>query len=307
MFRLAVATASVTFLLILLGGIVWSTGSALACPDWPLCYGHFFPKMEGGVLYEHGHRLTVLVVATLSVAMLVLALRGRSLQQLALTEIGLVVVQAIFGGLTVLLRLPLLVRVVHLGLSQLVFASTLLLAVRAFQLSKPGEPAPMASVSPSARRALALGAAFVYVQLLLGALVRHTGSGMACTTAFLCDGSAWPSFGRGDVQMLHRYFALVTAGVVIWATVRAMPELKKAESGLPRALAIAAHVLILLQISLGIGTVQSTLAVPVATMHLGTGALLWGDLVLLWAFTGRPKRATQATPEVAFAAQVSQS
>ena len=189
MFRLAVATASVTFLLILLGGIVWSTGSALACPDWPLCYGHFFPKMEGGVLYEHGHRLTVLVVSTLSVAMLVLALRGRSLQQLALTEIGLVVVQAIFGGLTVLLRLPLLVRVVHLGLSQLVFASTLLLAVRAFQLSKPGEPAPMASVSPSARRALALGAAFVYVQLLLGALVRHTGALMQSRLGLASSGS----------------------------------------------------------------------------------------------------------------------
>jgi cytochrome c oxidase assembly protein subunit 15 len=193
----------------------------------------------------------------------------------------------------------LIVRVFHLATSQLVFGTMLLLAVRAFQVSRPGAPAPIAPVRAPARRALALAAGFVYVQLLLGALVRHTGSGMACTTAFLCDGSAWPGFGPGEIQMLHRYFALLTSGVVIWATVRALPELKRAESRLPRRLAIAAHILILLQISLGIGTVQSTLAVPVATAHLGMGALLWGDLVLLWAFTGAPRLMARVAPKLA--------
>src|ERR1041384_2564730 len=54
---LAVATASATFLLILIGGLVHGTGSSLACPDWPTCYGTMMPKMEGGVLVEHSHRL----------------------------------------------------------------------------------------------------------------------------------------------------------------------------------------------------------------------------------------------------------
>src|SRR4051812_10949371 len=54
---LAIATATATFLLILIGGLVHGTGSSLACPDWPTCYGTMMPKMEGGVLVEHSHRL----------------------------------------------------------------------------------------------------------------------------------------------------------------------------------------------------------------------------------------------------------
>src|SRR5688500_20258293 len=74
--RLAVVTLAATFVLVLAGGLVHATGSALACPDWPLCYGSAFPTMEGGVFFEHGHRLIALAVALLTVA-LSAALLGR--------------------------------------------------------------------------------------------------------------------------------------------------------------------------------------------------------------------------------------
>jgi len=48
---LAAGTACLTWLLILVGGIVHGTGSSLACPDWPTCYGSFFPEMTGGVFF----------------------------------------------------------------------------------------------------------------------------------------------------------------------------------------------------------------------------------------------------------------
>ena len=41
--RYAVLTSSCTFLLVISGGLVTSTGSGLAVPDWPLSYGMFFP------------------------------------------------------------------------------------------------------------------------------------------------------------------------------------------------------------------------------------------------------------------------
>src|SRR3954447_15854474 len=67
--RFAVATAAATYLLILIGGLVHGTGSSLACPDWPTCYGTFMPKMEGGVLVEHSHRLAAGTVVLLTLVL----------------------------------------------------------------------------------------------------------------------------------------------------------------------------------------------------------------------------------------------
>src|SRR5712675_2683324 len=67
--RFAVLTACATFFLIFLGGLVTSTGSALAVPDWPLSFGQVFPTMAGGVLFEHGHRLAASAVGLLTLVL----------------------------------------------------------------------------------------------------------------------------------------------------------------------------------------------------------------------------------------------
>src|SRR6186997_1212624 len=80
----AVGTAVATFLLILVGGLVHGTGSSLACPDWPTCYGSFMPKMEGGVLVEHSHRLAAgtVVIMTLLLATMLTASKTPALRRL---------------------------------------------------------------------------------------------------------------------------------------------------------------------------------------------------------------------------------
>src|SRR5436305_14815957 len=110
--RFAVATAVATYLLILIGGLVHGTGSSLACPDWPTCYGTFMPKMEGGVLVEHSHRLaagTVVILTLVLATALSLAGRrdplARALRPFGWLAVALVFAQALLGGITVLLRL----------------------------------------------------------------------------------------------------------------------------------------------------------------------------------------------------------
>ena len=46
-----------TSALVILGGLVTSTGSGLSVPDWPLSYGEIMPPMVGNVRFEHGHRM----------------------------------------------------------------------------------------------------------------------------------------------------------------------------------------------------------------------------------------------------------
>ncbi len=130
--RFAVFTAAATFALIFIGGLVTSTGSALAVPDWPLSFGKFFPKMEGGVLYEHGHRMVAGAVAIMTLVLMVWILvreRRAWVRYIAVGAFGLVVVQAVLGGLTVLFLLPLPMAVAHAGTAQAFFCLTVALSL----------------------------------------------------------------------------------------------------------------------------------------------------------------------------------
>src|SRR5436189_4998390 len=99
--RLAVATAGATLVLLFLGGLVTSTGSGLAVPDWPLSFGQVFPAMVGGVLYEHGHRLIASTVGLLTVilALWTVVREPRpAVRLLGTLMLFAVVLQGILGG-----------------------------------------------------------------------------------------------------------------------------------------------------------------------------------------------------------------
>src|SRR4051812_27558229 len=66
------------FLLLVVGGLVTSTGSSLSVPDWPLSFGKVMPPMIGGVAFEHGHRLVAGAVALLTWTLAFWLQRSRS-------------------------------------------------------------------------------------------------------------------------------------------------------------------------------------------------------------------------------------
>ena len=185
---LAIATAVATYLLILIGGLVHGTGSSLACPDWPTCYGTMMPVMQGGVAIEHSHRLaagTVVILTLMLAAVTTGSLQPahRHLRRPAWLAVGLVFTQALLGGITVLLRLPTLVSTLHTATSLLFFSTVLYLAVRS--RPAPATPPQHPPATDPARAALAVNLALVaavtlFFQMVLGGLVRHSGAALAC-------------------------------------------------------------------------------------------------------------------------------
>jgi heme A synthase len=279
-YRFAVATAVATFVLLVIGGMVHPTGSSLACPDWPLCNGMVFPPMRGGILYEHGHRLAALAVTFLTVALAVLVFRfrrERSLRLMAAGAVLLVGVQASLGALTVVFRLPLLVSASHLATSMAFFSLVILLAHR---LRPEG-----ARVAPAARGLVGLAAAATYLQIVLGAFVRHTGSALACgTDVLLCEGRLWPAWGPAQLHMAHRLAGYLVAALVVVAAARTLAVARAGPQR--RRLALLAPVLVVVQVGLGLLTVASYVSLPVVSLHLAGGAGLLATLLVLFLQLG---------------------
>jgi len=314
--RFIVFTACCTFLLIVAGGLVTSTQSGLSVPDWPNTYGHFmfaFPldQMVGGILFEHSHRMIASVVGflTLIVALWLWRREDRPwVRFLGLAALGTVIAQGLLGGLTVLFLLPTAISVSHATLAQTFFALMASLALVTSRWWREDRPTPRVEhpLGAAVARLSLLTAIAVYLQLILGALMRHTQSGLAIPDVPLAYGQIIPSFSpealerynevllRSDIRIaadgaitsaqvaihfLHRIWALVVTSLVLVTAARIL-RLPR-ESARIRRFAPLLLALIAAQISLGLFTVITRKAVDVTTAHVAGGALLLVSTVLL--------------------------
>jgi heme A synthase len=261
---------------LLVGCLVHGTGSSLACPDWPLCFGSALPKMENGVQYEHSHRLVATAVGLLTIALAVLLHRRRAEDprgaRLGYLAVGLVCWQGTLGGITVLLRLPLLVTMAHLTTSMVFFCLMTLIAIRRVgKVGKSDDAGKGEEALATLRPWVGVAAAGTLLQIILGGLVRHTASGLACFGIPLCNGELWPSHYGAHLHMTHRLFAVALGTFVVGVAVAVR---RRAPGTLVARLALGAIALVLVQITLGVLSVYSLLALLPVTLHLGVAALL---------------------------------
>ena len=201
MHRFAVLVAGATLCLIVAGALVTSNEAGLAVPDWPLSYGSLSPPWVGNIRFEHGHRVVATTVGMLTIGLAVWLSRReprRWVRRLGFTAVGAVVAQGILGGLTVLFFLPTPISVAHACLAQAFFCMTVTLALatgRRWQQPAVRIPDPQ---SPTLGQISILTTASIYLQLILGAALRHKGFGI----------------------LPHLLGAAVVAGLVMWALYR---------------------------------------------------------------------------------------
>lgn len=296
-------TAVSTFLLIFVGGLVTSTGSSLAVPDWPLSFGQLFPPMVGGVLYEHGHRMVAGSVALLTAALAVWTWREeprRSVRMLAACALSAILLQAVLGGVTVLLRLPTAVSVSHAALAQAFFCLTVALSLLTDREWSSAERIEI--YDPWLARLSVTTTVLIYLQLLLGAVMRHTASGLAIPDFPLAFGRIVPdidSFAVG-IHFAHRVGAVVVS-VFALATARRAFAAQRADGRYAR-LAVSMLVLLVLQLALGASILWTRRAVVPTTAHVSVGAALLATSLVVALRSHRARRPTgvwlaEALPE----------
>jgi cytochrome c oxidase assembly protein subunit 15 len=168
-----------TLFLIYAGAMVTSTGSGLAVPDWPLSYGMFMPPMVAGIFYEHGHRVLAASVGLLTVIQAIWLYRSepkRFVRRLGWVSVGAVIAQGLLGGLTVRLLLPHSVSIGHAGLAEIFLCLNVSIAFFTSESFRRMRGAQVSDAPVALTTALVVA---VYVQILLGATMRHLGAGLA--------------------------------------------------------------------------------------------------------------------------------
>jgi cytochrome c oxidase assembly protein subunit 15 len=313
--RFAVFTAAATLVLIGLGGLVTSHSAGMAVPDWPTTYGYnmfFFPFSQwiGGVFYEHTHRLFASAVGFLTIILatwLWLKESRRWLRWLGCLALFLVIAQGVLGGLRVVLFKD-QIGIFHATLAQVFLVLLAFIAVftsrRWTGLAASSGPSRL---QPRTRWLIMATTILVFLQLALGATMRHQHNGLAVPDFPLAYGQIWPPTDpeslevinqhRVDVRdygpltsvqiqlhMLHR----ILAGVILSAVIGAA-WLVGRQLGWSSALAKLSFLwigLVLGQGLLGAMTVWSNKAADVATAHVTLGAviLVLGSIFTLVAF-----------------------
>lgn len=279
-----------TLFLVFAGAMVTSTGSGLAVPDWPLSYGMLMPPMVGGIFYEHGHRIVATVVGFLTlVQALWLQFREpkRFVRKLGWLSLLAVCVQGLLGGLTVIFFLPKAISISHAALAEIFFCINLSIA---FFTSKTYLKLLTARTSHDLFPATRFAFAAIFSQILLGAWMRHLGAGLAIPDYPLSFGKMVPPLR--DVAVIanfaHRTWAWVVAAIVVVLVVRIFS--RGAKPLFPLATALVS--LLPIQILLGAFTIWSGKQPITTSLHVVTGAALFGlsFLLMLTAKTVRNPR-----------------
>lgn len=285
--RMARLTAGATFLLIVIGGIVTSTESGLAVPDWPTTFGYnmfLYPlsEMVGGILYEHSHRLMGSLVGLLTVGLFILLLVRDSrkwLKWLGLAALVAVIVQGVLGGLRVT-QINRNFAIVHACLAQAFFA---LLCGIAWFTSRDwwqDEGRPVMESAQKLRRLSLITTCLLYVQLIFGAILRHTGS-------------------RLDAHLLFAFLVALHIFLLARRVLGVNGDAQRIGQSMPMVLLG----LLVIQLMLGTGaffakltafgeTFATALTVTITTAHVAVGALM---LVSSFVLTLRIYRFTDAS------------
>jgi heme a synthase len=265
--RYTLVVAICTLILVVAGGLVTSHDAGLSVPDWPLSYGKLMPPMEGGIFFEHGHRMVATTVGILTVILAIWLWRSeprRWMRRLGFIALAAVIAQGLLGGATVIFLLPKPISISHACLAQLFFSTTVLIAL--FTSADWARETTMVedACSPSLHLLAAAVPLCVLAQLALGAAARHKALGV----------------------LPHVIGAAIVTGMILWLVVRALVHAPL------RGSALVLLTIAISQVFLGIAAYMSRIATldavqPMAVMvgftvaHVAVGALTMAASVVM--------------------------
>ena len=292
---LAITALVLCFAVVVLGAYVRLSAAGLGCPDWPGCYGHLTPSgaiaasdaVEPAKAWkEMIHRYAAGTLGLLLILIAALAIQTRKTLTAspvyALGLVGLVILQALLGMLTVTWLLKPVIVTAHLllGLATLAALWWLVLTIGRRQASAWRGTTPfLGSSLPRTRQIAALALVVLAVQIALGGWTSSHYAATGCPDFPKCQGQWWPEMhGVVAIHFAHRLGALFTTAMLLLASFRV---LRSRNDPFARRAALAVLAALFLQLLIGVAMVLRGFPLWLATAHDAGAALLLLAVVTL--------------------------
>jgi heme a synthase len=283
---LLLASAVMTYLLIVMGGVVCVTGSGGGCPDWPGCYGSIIPPLQTSSIIEYLHRLVAGLTFVLVIGAAIVSWRKSAtlhwVSWPAMLAVVLLLVVSAFGAAAVLHGLPRGLAAVDLGSALIVLALVSTATVVAFSHRVDPSLADGLSGRQAFTRLAFWTLVAIYLVLVSGVLVAGKGSLTRCLgwpvwRALAMDLPGWP-------QVVRRVLAGVAGFLIIAVVVQAWRTQRRQQGIL--AVATVVGFLFLVEMLLGALMLGGNVTFLMLVIYVAAAAALWVMIVVLAVMSG---------------------
>jgi len=283
------------FIQISLGSAVRLTGSGLSCPDWPLCYGLWFPDQDKlskitdvnyefyQIMLEWIHRFNAAIfIAPVTLLLFFAGLKATKNRKIRIILYSIMIVlamQGLMGGFTVFDKNSPWSVAAHLGFA----LGLMFLVIKIFLVSlrlKSIKPLPSKNKKIFI---LYITIIIVLATMLMGAIVSKSGSSLACDLWPQCssDGDSLLQYNK-IIHISHRFLAVISAIFIILVVYNYNQIIKyKIISNIRNILIL----LTTLQILLGATVIFTELNLFIAMLHQSIAVLIFIVLSFLFWFT----------------------
>ncbi len=279
---------------ILLGAWIRLTGSGLSCPDWPLCYGFFFPSYNKiieleiieysyfQIFLEWIHRANAaFIIGPLSIILFLFLVLNSNLEKkikkFSYFLIILLGIQGLLGGLTVIKsNIPWSVAI-HLAIAFLLFYIVLNIFLLTLATSKQKVP-----VDKFLNKLIYTSLLMTLITACAGALTSKYGASLSCSRWPLCNEGFFPNLSDQFeiIHFLHRLLAFLLVSLLIFS----FYKLKTYFRYLPyRTQIVCLLIPIIIFMQVIIGAILIVLGVPIWTgiLHQFMGLFLFASIITL--------------------------